>query len=342
MGRTDENDPAGTILFVLKLLTISVDELSSRKAAVGCSPSSMGDEHMRSGNLICTSMAPGTIKSTETGSAEPFQEQKLRRRAELEQSVHVLEEQAAQLQSSLNSHNELLEEILLRLARTRPSGGGMTLRTNGLVQESSSREHNVNGPKNWLNKGSPNQSSNFRGSSPEYVCVLSSRIIPSTESKDPKPLMTPRSRITKSNKSPNRPAMHQTTLPGSDDKLSNKVSFFQQLPAKVPKSSVNGKGLPVDSSEIESYSPEQSDKADSEPVAAPIIARDFNEEYGSPLKASTVNGSITSHNDIPESVAKTAEEEYRTSDVAGHLWRELEKAIRGKTQEQTLPPHLQV
>jgi hypothetical protein len=46
-----------------------------------------------------------------------------------------------------------------------------------------------------------------------------------------------------------------------------------------------------------------------------------------------VNDSITSQNDIPASTAKSVEEEYRTSHVAGHLWRELKKAMRGKAQE---------
>uniref|UniRef100_A0A7S0QNQ4 EF-hand domain-containing protein n=1 Tax=Cryptomonas curvata TaxID=233186 RepID=A0A7S0QNQ4_9CRYP len=339
MGRTDENDPSGTILFVLKLLTISVDELSSRNVTARYSPTSTGNEHMFSVNSSCMPLASGSIKPTEIGSAGAFQEQKLQRRAELEQSIHILEEQAAQLQSSLNSHNEVLEEILLRLARTRPSGGGIILKKNGLVQQSNSLVDNLNGPKNWLDKDSLNQTLNFKGASPEYVCVLSSRIIPSSESIDPKPLMTPRSRITKTNISPKRPATYQATRPGSDDKLANKISFFHQLPAKVPRSSVNGKERSVDLSEVESESQEQSDLADSVPLPAPIIARDCTEEHASP---NVVNGSITPHNDFHASVAKTiVEEEYRASQVAGHLWRELEKAVRGKTLEQSFPPNLQ-
>jgi hypothetical protein len=141
--------------------------------------------------------------------------------------------------------------------------------------------------------------------------------------------------------------MYQTTPPGSDDKLANKVSFFHQLPAKVPRSSVNGKRLSVDSSEVGSELQDQSDKAASAPVTvpngpSPIIARDCNEEYASPLKANIMNGFIPSHKDLPVSVSKAAEEEHRASHVAGHLWRELEKAVRGKTEEQTIPLHLQV
>jgi hypothetical protein len=66
------------------------------------------------------------ILKTSKWGVDPFPEQTLRRRAELEKSVHILEEQAAQLQSSLNTHNEVLEEILFRLSRTPASGGGIT------------------------------------------------------------------------------------------------------------------------------------------------------------------------------------------------------------------------
>ena len=339
MSRADENDPAGTILFVLKLLTISVDEISSKDESRGLPDVEIAgiDGHLsflhRDHDKLLRSIS-GSRKSAY--SAGKTCSARRSRRAELEESICLLEAQAAQLQSSMDCHNSILDEILQRLPRVRqlgpwfpskraPGSAGLA----AAASNSDSATPQPSGPKRWLDRDEVQVVSRERPQ--EYVGVLSSRIYTTVDQIDSKPLMTPRARITRARitKSLGR---DRPRAPGPG---SGPAPYNLQFPATVPKSSVNA-GHSVDTSDA---ADPQSDEGYSEPTAlsAPIIARDFaRQQLFKEADPAAANGMTRSsplaagHAPGQQSAAATVGRDATPGEVAGQLWHELERAVRGK------------
>ena len=342
MSRADENDPTGTILFVLKLLTISVDEIASKyesdslaSVAIiqGVSQKNLFGRNYPNGSGTAIERKPGSrIKYLNSQSIT--QVGRRSKIAELEESIGLLELQAIHLQTSLDTHNSILDEILSRLPLNRgcSSGSGFSLKKGASGSVPVARAGNIasisSGPKFWLDRDVV-QAPTARDKPQEYKGVLSSRIYAAGDVVDAQPIMTPRARVTKLVKNPIR-----TRIPTSSHYLGNSEPG-QNSTATVPKSSMKGPSL--DATE-QDFTNTQSDDVGSETTSsvAAVIARDYATPIA--LRMGLVNGD----RNMATPDTKSSLDGRTPGRVAEQLWQELEKAVLGKGADSNLSPNVQV